>query len=255
VTSMLFAMRLALLLGWQDVKQAYRRSAIGPFWITGGMAVQIGTMAVVFGLIFKADLHQYLPFLASSIVIWGLISSALSDGSLSFIAAEQIIRQLPVPPMVHVLRALWKSVVTFAHNAIILPIVALAVFQPLTWSMLALVPALLILLINLSWMATILGIASARFRDLPPILTSVLTIAFYVTPVMWYPELIGNNSLAHSLLGLNPLYHLMQIVRLPMLGKQPTLENWSLTLGMAVVGWLFAAFILKRFKSKIAYWV
>jgi lipopolysaccharide transport system permease protein len=41
------------MLGWQDVRQRYRRSALGPFWLTISMGVMIGTIGVVFGQIFK----------------------------------------------------------------------------------------------------------------------------------------------------------------------------------------------------------
>lgn len=255
MSSMLFVLRLSILLGWQDVKQAYRRSAIGPFWITGGMAVQVATMSLVFGLIFKADLKHYLPFLAISIVLWGFISASLTDGSNSFINADQIIRQLPLSPFVHTLRAFWKSIFTLAHNAIILPIVLVAVLQPIGLQTLLVIPGLILLALNLNWISMILAIASVRFRDLPPIVTSILTIAFYVTPVMWYPELIGNNTVAHFLLGLNPLYHLIQIVRLPLLNQMPTADNWYLSALFACVGWLVAILVVRRYQHKIAYWV
>jgi len=226
-------LKLSQLLGWQDVKQAYRRSAIGPFWITGGMAVQIATMGFVFGLIFKINLQDYLPFLASSIVI----------------------RQLPLSPFVHLLRVLWKNLITFAHNFVILPIVFLAVWHPINWTIVLLIPGLVLLAVNLLWFSVVLGVLSTRYRDAPPILASLVTIAFYVTPVMWLPNLIGNNQVAHSLLGFNPLYHLIQIVRLPLLGNVPTPENWYLSTLLAIVGWGLSTVVMRKYKNKIAYWV
>jgi ABC-type polysaccharide/polyol phosphate export permease len=248
-------LKLSQLLGWQDVKQAYRRSAIGPFWITGGMAVQIATMGFVFGLIFKIHLQDYLPFLASSIVIWGLVSTSLNEGALSFISAESLIRQLPLSPFVHLLRVLWKNLITFAHNFVILPIVFLAVWHPINWTIVLLIPGLVLLAVNLLWFSVVLGVLSTRYRDAPPILASLVTIAFYVTPVMWLPNLIGNNQVAHSLLGFNPLYHLIQIVRLPLLGNVPTPENWYLSTLLAIVGWGLSTVVMRKYKNKIAYWV
>jgi lipopolysaccharide transport system permease protein len=90
---------------------------------------------------------------------------------------------------------------------------------------------------------------------MPPIVNSLITIAFYVTPVMWFPSLIGDNQLAHLLLGLNPFYHLLQIVRLPVLGELPTIENWGLSLLFAGLGWAAALAIFKKFRTQIAYWV
>lgn len=248
-------LRLAALLGWQDVRQAYRRSVVGPFWITGGMAIQIATMGFVFSLIFKSDLENYLPFLASSIIIWGFMSAVISEGCLSYIAGEAIIKQLKIPLYVHVLRVVWKNIITFGHNLIILPLLFLVIRQAVSWQIVFVIPGLLVLIVNLTWLATLLGSLSSRFRDLPPIITSLLTVAFYLTPVMWYPTLIGNNQLAHLLLGLNPFYHLLQIIRLPLLGGTPTIENWMISISFALFGWLGTNILMRRIQKKIAYWV
>ena len=246
---------LALMLGWQDVRQAYRRSSFGPFWITAGMTVQILTIAFVFGMIFKTDMQDFLPFIASSIIFWSLIAATISEGCMSFIGGEAIIKQLNIPLLTHVIRVIWRNLINFAHNIIILPLAFLVVLHGLNWNAFLALPGMVLLIINLSWMALILALVSARFRDIPPIVSSLLMIALYLTPVMWYPSLIGNNQLAHFLLGLNPFYHLLQIVRSPLLGESPTLENWSISIVLGIVGWSMAALVFAKFRTAIAYWV
>ncbi len=246
---------IALMLGWQDVRQAYRRSAVGPFWITGGMAIQIVTMGLVFGLIFKSNVQEYLPFLSVSIILWGFISNGLTEGCLSFINGEAMIRQLKLPIYVHVVRTVWKNLLTLAHNVVILPFVFIVLGHSITWTAVLALPAMVLVVLSMGWMGAVLGFYSARFRDLPPIMTSLVTVAFYLTPVMWYPSLIGNNQLAHVLLGFNPLYHLMQIVRLPLLGDLPTLENWFVAISFAMIGALLTFLMLRKTQNKIAYWV
>lgn len=246
--------RLALMLGWQDVRQAYRRSAIGPFWITGGMAVQIGAMGMVFAVIFKTPMQEYLPFLATSIIMWGYLAGVINEGCLSFIAAEGIIKQLQIPMFVHVFRSVWKQVTTLAHNLAILPFVFLVVWHGVNWAALLFIPGLILVTINLTWIAFLLAMLSARFRDIPQVVSSVMTILYFVSPVMWQPSLIPAGA-AHLLLGLNPMYHLLQIVRLPLLGKLPTLENWALCVTLAAVGWSGVYLAMRKFKTQIAYWV
>jgi lipopolysaccharide transport system permease protein len=219
------------------------------------MAVQIVTMGLVFGLIFRTEMREYLPFLATSIMLWGFIASTMIDGCSTFISAEAIIKQLRVPHIQHVMRVVWRNIVTASHNVIILPLVFLFYSVTPNWSLLGLVPALIILILNLTWVVWLLGILSARYRDMPPIINSFVTIAFYITPIMWYPKLIANDSLAHLLLGLNPLYHWVQIVRLPILGQWPTLENWGLALLSAGIGWTVTLLAYKKYKNMIAYWV
>jgi ABC-type polysaccharide/polyol phosphate export permease len=246
---------LPLMLGWQDVRQSYRRSVAGPFWLTIGMAVQIVTMGIVFGLIFKTEVAEYLPFLATSIIFWGLISTSINEGCLTFISSEAMIKQLNLPHFHYVLRTIWRNIVSAGHNLVILPLVLLVFWKFPGWTLISVLPGLMILVMNITWVVWLVGMISARFRDMPPIVASIMTIAFYVTPVMWYPKLIENNTLAHLLLGLNPVYHWLQIVRLPILGQWPTWENWGLALLSAGIGWAITLAAYKKYKNMIAYWV
>lgn len=247
--------RIGLTLGWQDVRQSYRRSALGQLWITIGMAVTISTIGLVFGLIFGTPMQIFLPYLASGIIMWGLISGLLNDGSQAFIAAEAIIKQIPLPKLAHIVRVVWRNLLTAAHNIVIFPVVLLAVGANTSWSVLLFPIGLGILVLSISGLALVLAVISARFRDVPPIVNSVVTVAFYVTPVIWMADNLGDNKLAHLLLGLNPFYHLLQVARLPLLGQFPTIENWSLALMSAGVFWVLGLAIYRKFENKIAYWV
>jgi ABC-type polysaccharide/polyol phosphate export permease len=243
------------MLGNQDIKRAYRRSALGPFWVTAGMALQIATIGVVFGILFKAEAETYLPYLAVSIISWGFISGVINDASIAFSSSEAIIKQTDVPKHVFIVRLLWKNVLIYGHHLIILPVVFALTFRAPNLSLFLLVPGLIILLLNLSWISLVLATVSARYRDLPPITSSLMGIFFYVTPVIWTPNLLGDPIAQHLLLGLNPLYHFLQIVRLPILGESPTFENWAIASFVAVTGWIFASIVFKKYSKMIAYWV
>lgn len=233
----------------------YRRSKLGPFWLTLGMAVQITAMGLVFGLIFKSDLQEYLPFLTASIIIWGLLSSTINDGCLVFSSHEAIIKQISINDFVYVIKLIWKNILVWLHNLILLPLIFLIFGLAPNLNLSFLVPGLFLVLANLGWLVWVVGLVSSRYRDMPPIISSIMTVAFYVTPIMWYPNLIEDRALAHLLLGLNPFYHLVQIVRLPLLGTSPTIENWTLALVSAVIGWGAVLVLRKKFKHMIAYWV
>ncbi len=114
---------LASLLGWQDVRQRYRRSALGPFWLTISMGVMIATIGIVFGQIFKSPMKEFLPFLSVGIILWGFISSVVTEGCAGFIAAEGIIKQLPIPLFVHILRMIWRNVIILGNNIVIVPLI------------------------------------------------------------------------------------------------------------------------------------
>lgn len=242
------------MLGWQDVRQRYRRSAIGPFWLTISMGVMIGVIGVVFGQIFNSPMSEYLPFLTIGMILWTFVSAVIAEGCTGFIAAEGIIKQLPIPMFVHISRMIWRNLLILSHNIVIFPLVLLAVGKPLGWVALLSVPGLALAVLNLAWVALVLGVLCARYRDLPQIVASVLQVFFYLTPIMWMPSLLPARSSVY-LLDLNPMYHLLEIVRAPLLGQVPAASSWLLSLALAVLGWFFALAVFGRFKRRIAYWL
>lgn len=242
------------VLGWQDVRQRYRRSALGPLWITLSMGVMIATIGVVFGQIFKSPLDEFLPFLTIGMVLWSFIAAVVTEGCTGFIAAEGIIKQLPLPLFVHIMRMIWRNFIILAHNVVIFPLVLLAVGKPLTWMALVSIPGLALLVLNLSWIVLLLAILCARYRDLPQIVASVLQVVFYLTPIMWLPKLLPARAGMYLLDG-NPMYHLLEIARAPLLGQLPSQTNWIVAAVMAIAGWLFALVVFGRYRRRIAYWL
>ncbi len=242
------------MLGWQDVRQRYRRSAVGPFWLTISMGVMIGTIGIVFGQIFNSPMKEFLPFLAAGMILWSFIATTVTEGCTSLIAAESIIKQLPIPLFVHVLRTLWRNILILGHNIIIFPLVLLAVQKPIGLEALLSIPGFVLLALNLAWISLILSVLCARYRDLAQIIASILQIAFYLTPIMWLPSLLPQRSSAY-LLDLNPFYHLMQVVRAPLLGLDVSTLSWCVSGGMAVFGWGLAIMFYGYYKRRIAYWL
>lgn len=253
--SQLDAIRLGLKLGWNDVQNSYRRSVLGQFWITLGMAVTIGSIGVVFGLIFGSPMEIFLPYVASGIIVWGLFSGILNEGSQAFITAQALISQIPIPKMVHVVRVIWRNLLVFGHNIIIFPVAVILVGGSSGWASALFPLGLLISVTAFSGLALLVSVASVRYRDLPPIVNSIVTVSFYVTPVIWMADNLGDSELAHLVLGLNPLYHLLQVTRLPLLGEFPTIQNWSLATLAALVFSAFGLAVFQKYKNRIPYWV
>jgi lipopolysaccharide transport system permease protein len=218
------------------------------------MAVQIGSMGVVFGIIFHIPLTEYLPFLATGIILWSLISGSVSDACMTFINNEAMLKQLDLSIFVYALRVMLRNLLTLAHNIVVIPLAFLAVWHPIGIQVVLFIPGLIVVVLNLAWMTVLFGMVSARYRDVPQIVQALMTIIYFVTPVMWQPQAVGSEN-AHWLLGLNPFYHLLQLIRQPLLSASPTFENWALGCAFALVGWLLALVALRKFGKQIAYWV
>ena len=247
-------MPLVGILGWQDVRQRYRRSMLGPFWLTISMGVMIGTIGIVFGSLFNVSMTEFLPSLASGIILWGFISSVINEGCASFTASDAIIKQLPIPLFVHVLRMTWRNMIILGHNLLIMPVVFIAVGKAVEPVIFVSLAGFALLAVNLLWVALILGSVCARYRDLPQIVGSVLQVLFYLTPIMWMPQSLPKAAAVY-LLDFNPAYHLLEIVRAPLLGHLPSAVNWGVSGAMAVSGWAVAVLVYGRCRRRIAYWL
>ncbi|MCX8956447.1 ABC transporter permease [Erwinia psidii] len=242
------------VMGSQDIRQRYKRSRLGPFWITISMAVMITTMGLVFANLFKTPLHDFLPYLTLGLIIWGFLSGCITEGCDALISAEGIIKQLPVPLHVHVLRVVWKNSIIFMHNIVIFPLVLFAVSKGVDWHILLVVPGFILLTLNVSWLLMVMSLICARFRDMTQIILSVMQVIFYLTPVIWMPKLLSHR-IGTMLLNFNPFYHLMEVVRAPLLGEMPSATSWWVTAIMAVVGIAFSTLMTSKFKYRVPYWV
>ena len=244
------------LLGWQDIRRRYRRSMLGPFWLTISMGVLVATLGTLYGALLNVESAVYVPYLALGFIVWTLISGLITDGCTAFITAESIIKQTDLPLSVHVYRMVWRNGLILGHNAAIFVVVAALFGIWPGWIGLLAVPGIVFLCLNGIWVGLLLGIVSARFRDVPPIVDSVVRILFFVTPIIWMPELMPGRALMLALvLDFNPLFHFVELVRAPLLGQVPGPVSWIAVSGITLGGWLLAFALLRRYRRRIAYWV
>jgi ABC-2 type transport system permease protein len=245
-------------LAWQDIRQRYRRSVLGPIWITISMAVTAVALGVLYAGLFQNDLSVQLPYILVGFIVWAFISGCISEGSEVFITNEGLIKQLPAPLSVHVYRLVWRQVLFFAHNMIVYAVMLVIFPQPLGWASLTVFPALVMLAVNGAWVALLLGIVTTRFRDLGPITQSLVQLLFFLTPIVWiYEDLLKNPAVAGRarLVEFNPLLHFIEIVRQPLLGEPQHLRHWIVVLFITVAGWALTFVVLRRYRSRVAYWV
>ena len=179
-----------LVLGWHDIKQRYRRSVIGPFWITIATLIFLSIVTLIYSTLLRQNLRVFLPFTATGLVAWGLISACLIDGSRLFIDQSVAIKQLPLPLPFHVLRMIWQQLVIMLHNAAVIILIMVVVRHPVNWNALLALPAIVVMIINLCWISILFAIIGVRFRDVPIIVNSVVPILFLITPIFWSPGML-----------------------------------------------------------------
>jgi len=245
--------RLCWTLAWLDIKLRYRGSMLGPFWLTISTAVMVAAMGGIYATLFHMNLRAYLPFLTLSLVLWNYLSALVSDACTGFTSAEGMIRSVRMPFSLYGARIVLRNVLVLAHNLIVIVAVfAIYAVWPHLHVVLA-IPAFVLWLFDSVALAVLLGAVCARFRDIPPIVGSVLQMLFFVTPIIWRPELVGASRT--WLLPFNPLYSILEIVRAPLLGDWPTpvcyLSAIGYSVALAAVTWL----LFVRVRGRIAFWV
>jgi lipopolysaccharide transport system permease protein len=146
----------------------------------------------------------------------------------------------------------WSKTIIFAHDFPIFIVVALCFGAWPGAVAFAAIPAFLLLVLNGALISVSLGLLSARFRDIPRIVTSLTQIVFLITPILWTPEMLGPRIyLAYG----NPFFHLIEIVRRPLLGSLPLAEAVWVSLLVTVLNLVVAVALFSRFRARIAYWL
>ncbi|GAA6140497.1 ABC transporter permease [Hydrogenophaga sp. 5NK40-0174] len=239
-------------LGWHDIRQRYRRSVLGPFWFTLSTFIMVGVLGVLYSTLLKQDVKTYLPYLGVGLVLWQYLSTTIQEGSNALIGAGFIIKQLRMPVTIHVARIAWRNFAILMHSLPVLVLFLLAMGNRPSMEFLLVIPGLILILLHGVWTGVILSIACLRFRDILPIVSNFLQVAFFFTPIMWMPELLKERAwIAHY----NPLYHMIEVVRAPLLGTPIHWESWAWSIGLLVVGFALAQWIMQTSRNRLTYWL
>ena len=248
--------RLWGFLGWQDIRQRYRRSLLGPLWLTLSTGLMLTMMSFLYGGILKMSIDIYAPYLVAGTIIWNLISSLLNECCNSLIESSNIIKQVRLPISIHVIKVVWRNYIIFFHNAIIIVLVWAYFDRNFNfYELLSIVISLVVIAANGLLIGLILGPICARYRDISQIVTNIIQITYFITPIMWMPSVIADRGFARWILLFNPLFHFIEIFRAPLLGLPTPHESWIIVFAITIFNVIACIFFLGRFRNRIPYWL
>lgn len=239
-------------LGWGDIQSRYRRTTFGPMWIVLLTAMTVGAIGFVYGTLFKTPIRDFLPFVAIGFVTWGWISACLIEAGSSFNAYKFMMLNHVLHPSSVVVRVVFRNWFILLHNALVIGALLVILERPLVPAMLLVVPGMLMLGAVLFSASIIVAFACARFRDLQQVLVSALNLGFLVTPVIWSPEILSDRIYVAT---LNPFSHLLDLVRLPLLGSAPGATTWEVALGALLLCAAGAQFAIARNRYQVTFWL
>jgi lipopolysaccharide transport system permease protein len=243
-------------LACSDLRSRWRRSFLGILWSVLQPLGMAALLAVVFSRLFNTDISGYAPYILSGIIVWDYIMGCAVGGSLSFVQADAYIKQCHHPLAIYTLRTVLGNLVVLICASIPLFVWAACIHPEhvgLSWlAALGIYPAVLLV----AWpLATILAYLATRFRDLPHALTLILQAVWFVSPIYFEERLFRAGGL-DALVDLNPLYHLLQLARAPLLqGAWPTWENHAYVILFALILGAVAVLIGSHSEKRVIFYL
>lgn len=239
-------------LAHREVKLRYARSFLGPVWITLTMALWVTGLSLLYGGLFGASLGEVAPFITLGVIGWNFITTVMQEGCVSFVSARGYLLQSKMPLTTFTWLVFYRNVIILSHNMLVF-FALVFIFQlwpNMNWLwILAGWP--LVFLSGFS-LCLLLAVLAARYRDITPLVSSVMTVGFFLTPVMWRPSDLTKNRFIAD---LNPFAQLLEVFRSPLLGERPS-DYALIFAACTTLALLVAAFMaLATSKKRILYWL
>ena len=241
-------------LSWQAIKSQYRRTYLGPWWITVQQVIFVAGLSLLFGFLLKQDLKTFVPYVTIGFIAFTWMTGMISGAATSITANGAAIKTTPGPLSTVALTNFAGNTIQFAHDAIVI-VAVIVIFQvPLSWTVVLVPLALALIAINGIAGGLWLGPLVARYRDVGQIVNSIVRVLFFFTPIFWVTTDITNAQLVW-LAGWNPLAYLLELLRAPLLGQTPTTAVILGSIGFTALNCAIALVHFSHTRDRLAYWL
>lgn len=239
-------------LGLQEVKQLYRGSLLGAAWIVVSFLVFGAGLIWFFGALSSSEAAWFAAYLLLGLWVYQFIATSITGACTVFIAAEGWLRSQRLPISLFAYKLTFRNVFNLALTGISVALALIYVGHPVSWGALWAIPGILMIVYTSVWVSLLLGIVTARFRDLQHIVATIMRFAFLMTPVLWVADELGTRG---KFANINPLTHYIAIVREPLLNGQVVMFHWWLVLAMTIVGTVVTFGVFARFRRDLIFWL
>jgi ABC-type polysaccharide/polyol phosphate export permease len=244
--------RVWILMAKTDIAMRYRRSLLGPFWISIAMAAMVLAIGTLFSQVMQKPYQEFLTYFGCGILAWTLLSTMITESCIIVTEAEGHLRSIRIPIPVLAARMVMRNFIIFGHNALVVLTMLVLLGHHFAWANILAIPGLMAYAVIGLCAGIALGPICARFRDLSPLVANVIQILFFLTPIFWVP---GSSLSRPVVIHGNPFYHLVEVVRRPLLGEAPDMLSW-LAVGLIVlVSIAAAALSLAYTRRRVFLWL
>jgi len=249
--------QLILALTARDLKARYRGSILGFFWSLANPLLLLGVYTLVFTRFFPNNpITAYPVFLLTGLLPWTFFAAAILESTVSISSNGGLIKKVMFPaealPIVVVLSHL-------VHFALAIPVllVAMTAFafahQFRMAPTIALVPVLMIVqTFFVAGIAMMVASASVLFRDLRDIITNLMQLGFFVTPIIYLIDRVDSRML-RALLRLNPMTPFVVAYQdVLYFGRLPRISDAFLMLAYALASIAMGMTVFERLRDTLA---
>ncbi len=244
--------RTSYALALQDIELRYKRSLLGPFWISAALIATVLALAYVFADVFRSDFVSYVSFIGAGLLVWQLILALVNEGCGAVTEHSAYLQNVRMPLTVIAGRIAWRNAIVFLHNLVAMIGLLLAFGATLSVEAFAAVPGVLVILLLGYFLVMALGPLCARFRDIPLVISSAMQVIFFLTPIFWMPDAVSHRPM---FLAANPFAHLIALVREPLLGNYPSALNWQVSLWCCAGAAILALIVVSATRKRINLWL
>jgi ABC-type polysaccharide/polyol phosphate export permease len=243
---------VALFFAWSDTKARYKRSVLGPFWLVLSTMVGVGGLGLIWSVLLKIDRAEFIPSLTIGLIVWQFISGSVSEGPSIFYRQAALIKDINLPSFFVSAQLILRQLINLAHNIVVFIVVTIIFPTHISVIALLAIPGLAVVVLNLLWVAQLLGYIGARFRDLEPLIVTFLPILFFLSPVVYRASQLGT---LQEIMAFNPLTYWIGLIRDPLLGVVPGAETYLLASAVTVLGWSATLWMTARGRHRLPYWI
>ena len=242
--------RLAVL----ELKSRFQGAFIGAFWIVLALMIKVAMLSVIYSMVLEKDITEYVLFLALGLLTWNFISAVIVTSGTVFKKAANFLHQMDLPHSIFIFQNTYREVVSLLmYQLFAIPLVLIIKgLDFVSWVWLWSLLGYLVIVLNAFFVSMWLGWLSVRFRDIQSLLSSIVIIIFLVTPILWPPPPAYAGSLYFQ---LNPFYHLLELIRAPILLNQVPVLSWYVSLGMLLLNVLICLIYYRRVKHRLVLWL
>src|SRR6516225_1192129 len=245
--------RVGYLIGSSDLRHRYARSRFGQAWLTLSTATMIGMLSAVWSLLWNQPLRDLMPFIGIGMIMWNFLTQVLTECASVLVTHGDYYRNQKMNFSVSIYSIIYKNIIILAHSLIIIAALIFGFGVPVNWYLLQIVPAFVLTCIMMAWSGYLIAMACVRYRDIVQVITTWLTVWFFITPVMWKPDFLPPEY--HFIMDFNPLAQFLELLRNPFLGEPVSEHTWITTIAIALGGSIFALPVIGRYHRRVIFWM